>query len=159
MRGEDTTLMALLIEIELQRIPDVRLNIQLSHQWNQFKINYREEFQQFWAQQTLECAEAKAYLRDIDRILMDKVRKAREYLPRGERMMIHAMRNGDTQIARNMFERVCGLYQILGTIDAETREEDRNQLPSSIYGAQDYEGQGIEFLEADSDESSTLDGN
>lgn len=151
MSGEDTFLMFLLIDIELQQTPDVELKLALSRDWHLFMRNHREEVQKHWAEQTLESAEAKAFLRDIDRILVDKVRKAREYLPRGERMMIHAYRNGDLQTARLFFKTITHIYEVLKQAeDTASWEVARNQLSNGTHGAHELEAHhGAHELEAD----------
>ncbi|MCJ1466243.1 hypothetical protein MMC07_004862 [Pseudocyphellaria aurata] len=129
MYGEDPYLMFLLIDMELQKTPDVPLKLILSRKWHLFIRNFGGEIQRHWTEKTLESAEAKAFLRDIDRILVDKARKARAYLPRGERVMMQALRNGDRRTAEAFFKSINHIYEVVKQTEAAaSRDVDVNQV-------------------------------
>lgn len=122
-RGEDELIMALMIEIEQSKIPDQRIRVELSNTWNEFQRVNRGHIAQRW-QQTSADDEALIKLhRDVDRMLVDKFQKARSYLVRHETRMIHSLRHGNLEEARQIFERLALIYRKL------CEEERRDRLP------------------------------
>lgn len=111
LRGEDEMLMSLRINIEQHKIPDQELKSQVQTEWITELPNRAEERLQNWSEKTLESEEAQPYLRDIDRMLVDKWRKARDYLRLIEIPMCIRVANID--IASIIFQKLSLLYRKL----------------------------------------------
>lgn len=136
MRGEDAMLMALRVEWEQELLLGDGIKIQLltDNVWPRYRILNRERYEQFWAQMTVESEDARWYLRDVDRMLVDKARKTRAKLRRSERMMQAALQAVSIDIEE--------LTQQYGKLqEEETAEaEARNRLSNRAGGAHNQEG-------------------
>ncbi|MCJ1461657.1 hypothetical protein MMC07_000254 [Pseudocyphellaria aurata] len=113
LRGEDPALMALRIEIEQNNIADRSIRSGVLDQWSTYLRDFRDMCEQNWRERTLASVEASGYLRDLDRMLENKLTKAFSYLHRIERQMIFSLRNADVEIARGLFEKLGELYRKL----------------------------------------------
>lgn len=80
---------------------------------------------------TLESEEAKPNLRDIDRMLVNKGAKAREYLRRIECMMISILQDRQIKSVRWLFDIIVQIYQKLEK-EEKADEEARNREPNGI---------------------------
>ncbi|MCJ1466206.1 hypothetical protein MMC07_004825 [Pseudocyphellaria aurata] len=157
--GEDATLMAILVDIEMARIPNERVRNQVIQQWNQFKIDHRQKCLDYWDLEGLDNDEGRAFLRDLDRILVDKVRKAQEYIPHGEWLLTRAMRSGHEDLSQFLFWRLVHLHEALRKIHAQNMEEDRTRLRSNPPGEQDHGEQGPEGMNGHQTDETTRDEN
>lgn len=120
LRGEDTIVIALMIEVEHENIPEEWIKTALLRDWHRFEVLNKEPNERRWVQRTLEDEEAKKVLRDIDRMLVDKVQKAKRHLQRVERYMITSIRDGDNETAKRHFAKLTQCYQKL-------QEEERRE--------------------------------
>lgn len=124
LRGEDETLMAFRIEIEHYGILDHEFQLQLLSAWDQYAIANRAPFTLHWMHLTAEGEAAKPFLRDIDRMLINKGLKARTYLYRLEMRLLTKMRLVQIETAKDQFENLIGLYRKLQeeeTADAQAQ--------------------------------------
>lgn len=110
LRGEDEILLALRMEIEVNKILDMELHSAFYDAWFQYVMDNSEESARNWIQRTLESDEAKRYLRDIDRMLEDKARKTRHYLGHLERLMLTSLQEGDAETAKMFFQKLAPVY-------------------------------------------------
>lgn len=134
LRGENPLLMAFRTDIEhYNKIKDVEFRIRLVEAWRTYRQVHLPYFRQQWERLTLESEEAKPYLRDIDRMLVNKGAKAREYLCRIENMMISILRDGQIESARWLFDIIARVYQRLEE-EEKADEEARNRKPNGING-------------------------
>lgn len=116
LRGEDSTLMALRIEMEQRKIADRKIKTAVLNTWTGYQMDNKILCERVWRQRTLDSGEARYFLRDLDKMLEYKVAKAFHYLRRIERQMVHSVRNGnfaDVQKARGLFEKLAKLYRKL----------------------------------------------
>lgn len=128
MYGEEPALIGLLIEIEQKEIFDTELRANLALEFDNFLLSNRDSYQQHWIQQTLDCAEAKAFLRDVDKLLEEKVSRARGYLYYAELLLLQELRDGSLETAQTLVDKIHQVYRILSA------EEARNQVPDGIHG-------------------------
>ena len=132
LRGEDAVLMNFRIEMEHFKIRDLELRDALIIDWRTYRVANYAACQEHWGQQTLESEEAMPYLRDIDRMLVDKGRKARDHLRRLESAMGSFLRAREIDIARAMVEKIAQIYQKLE--EEETLDEQaRNRQPNGVH--------------------------
>ncbi|MCJ1463130.1 hypothetical protein MMC07_001735 [Pseudocyphellaria aurata] len=143
MRGEDSDLMAVLIDMEMARVPNERIS---TPEWIWFQLNHRSACRENWELNGLDNDEGRAYLRDLDRILADKVRKAQEYIPHGEWLMIRAMRSGNLAESETLFWRLVNVHRVLREIEAQNIEEAPTELASTPPGEQDHGEQSPEGM-------------
>ncbi|MCJ1262884.1 hypothetical protein MMC22_002754 [Lobaria immixta] len=134
LRGEDEMLMSLRINIEQHKIPDQELKSQVQTEWITELRNRAEDRLQNWSEKTLESEEAQPYLRDIDRMLVDKGRKARDYLRLIEIPMCIRVPNID--IASMIFQKLSLLYRKL------------NRVPNGTNGVHNQAARGPEVIDA-----------
>lgn len=93
--GAEAILMQVIINEELHKIADRAFQTQIQNAWYQFVLYNRGEFIRHWRQRTLESDEAKAYIRDLARLVGNKRLKMRSTLrDLGSRMNID-IRDGD----------------------------------------------------------------
>lgn len=110
LRGEDEILLALRMEMEVDKMLDMELQSAIYDAWFRFFMDNSEESARNWIQRTLESDEAKPYLRDIDRMLVDKARKTRQHLGHLERHMLTSLQEGDAEKAKKFFEKLAPVY-------------------------------------------------
>lgn len=154
LRGEDPMLMSLRVQWEqATRLgEDIKTQLLEGGAWAEYRRRDREEWEWFWAQMTLECEVTKPYLRDVDRMLVNKAQKTRACLRHYELMMLTTLRANSPHRARWSFEQIAVLHQKLHeeeTADAEARD----RLSNGITGAHNQEGQGSEAVEVENAES------
>lgn len=130
MHGEHSGLVALLVEGDQKSMNDADLRAELAREFTNFLLRNRDNYLEYWTQQTLDGDEARAFLRDVDNLLVDKVRRARVYLYQGEMAMIRDLRNGALEAAQRWFDILYRLHRVLSA------EEARNQPPNGIHGEQ-----------------------
>lgn len=70
-RGEDVMLMALRIEIEINKIPEAEIAAKLNHVWTQRRSFIEEEGQRILEEKSPTHEISKRFSRDVDRMLMD----------------------------------------------------------------------------------------
>lgn len=149
LRGEDQDLLVLRIEIEHTKIPDPEFRTELRNSWRQYRLDNRDEIKRQWMERTLESEEALPYHRDIDRMLVNKGPKTRNYLRQMERLLIASLRDQNIGIARGFFNK-------LGLLHRKLREEERAdaeamaRLPTEALD--DEGGRSLEDIEAEGDE-------
>lgn len=71
LRGEKPLPMLSWIDLEHDKTPDRELKLKLQNAWDQHLIDNSETYSRHWTLLTLESPAAKAYLRDIDRLLVN----------------------------------------------------------------------------------------
>lgn len=113
VRGEDAMLTALRIKMEHSKITDSALKSQLKHTWNQFQRNNQAECIRQWTQMTVNCKESQPYLCDLDRMLVDRRRDARDYLHRLEPIMRTMLHHLHLEDPRQFFEKLAQQYRSL----------------------------------------------
>lgn len=113
LRGKNGKIIALMIEIEQDKIPDGRLRNSLRNTWNQFWNDNKVVKARQWEARTMEDEEAQQFLRDIDRMFVDKVQKVRSYLSRDESTLRILLRQGEAERAKELFEKLSQLYPLL----------------------------------------------
>lgn len=82
LRGEDSMLIAFSIELEHYKIRDQQLRTRLVDAWKMYRLVNYASCSRYWTRLTVESDRAKPYLRDLDRMLVDKGTKTRRYLCR-----------------------------------------------------------------------------
>lgn len=148
LRGEDKILMAFMIDIEQSRIPEQNILTQLRHEWDPFRNANEEQFLQHYLRTSMESEEVKRYLRDIDRMMVDKVQKMRTYLSGMEMLMSATLRPGELDAELSFFynvDRIRPRLEEEKTADAV----QRRQLPDGINGEHDQEEQDPEDIYAE----------
>lgn len=144
LRGEDAMLMFLRVEIEHSKMADQEMKSRLDDAWNQHLIAHIETHMQLWNLISLESGAAKRYLRDLDRLLVDKGAKARTYLGQMESLMLDDVRAGRVGRAREILEMLGQIYQRL---QAEERDEaEARYLANGAFGIYHQEEQGQDLL-------------
>lgn len=129
--------------------------------WRTYRVTNHAECQRNWGRLTLESEEAKPFLRDIDRMLVDKGPKTREHLHRLQSAMVSFLRATEIDTARAMFERIAQIYQKLEeeeTVDEQARNRQPNGIngtsnatSNGTNGVHDHDGQ--EHVDSDEDMS------
>ncbi|MCJ1427314.1 hypothetical protein MMC29_005217, partial [Sticta canariensis] len=146
LRGEDRDLLVLRIEIEHTKIPDPDFRAEFRNSWRQYRVDNRDEIKRQWVERTLESREARPYHRDIDRMLVNKGPKTRNYLRQMERLMITSLRDQRVGTARVFFNQLSQLY-------GKLRDEERADADARVGLPNDFEeGRSLEDIEADGDE-------
>lgn len=93
MHHEDIWLLLLKVDMEINKISDRELQLQFQTGWGPFQRENFEECMRQWRRKTLESREAQPYLRDLDRMMVDKWQKTREDLLREEEWMSHDLKS------------------------------------------------------------------
>lgn len=146
LRGEDPDLLVLRIEIEHTKIADPEFRAEFRNSWRQYRLDNRYEITRQWLERTLESEEALPYHRDIDRMLVNKGPKTRNYLRQMERLMITSLRDQRVEIARGFFDHLSQLY-------GKLRDEERAEAEARVGLPMDHEeGRSLEEIEAGGDE-------
>lgn len=144
LRGEDPMLTFLRVEIEHSKMSDQEMKSRLYDAWNQYLIAHIETHLQFWNLITLESRAAKRYLRDLDRMLVDKGAKARTYLGQVKSVVLDDLHAGRFGRARELFEKLGQMYQKL---HAEERNEiEARYLANGNFDITRQEEQGQDIL-------------
>lgn len=112
IRGEDPLLMLVRINIEFLKL-DPDLSFALHPIWNLYWKANSEECKRRWAQISPESEEAKFYLDDISRMLVNKGLKTRKYLHCWKMQMMDSLEAGSVAIARMSFDELGLIYQKL----------------------------------------------
>lgn len=95
LRDEDIVLTGIQIDMEQEKTADPALRTQLRTAWRQFQTDHLEASMWHWTQKTLDDPDAQTYVRDLDRMLVDKGPKLRARIHRVERDMDECARSGD----------------------------------------------------------------
>lgn len=168
LRGEDPMLLALRIEIEIDKMPEGEVAIELRGVWIERKRVNEGEHQPLivlpeplchFEEATLETEAGKRCLRDMDRMLVNKGEKTRIYLRHLETLLDAAVQAGNIDSANSLRNRLGNLYyhlqeeemfQPYEILPKETMgEEVRNRLTDDIDGVHHQEGQDSGAIEAD----------
>lgn len=80
LRGEDSMLIGFSIELEQYKTRDQALRTRLVNAWKMHQLVNHASCSRHWNRLTLDSPRAKPYLRDLDRMLVDKETKTRRYL-------------------------------------------------------------------------------
>ncbi|MCJ1422814.1 hypothetical protein MMC29_000694 [Sticta canariensis] len=80
LRGEDKALLAIRVEREFRNIANVETRKSVQQAWVSFYQTNSVVYELNWLHKTLASSEAQVYLRDIDRMLVNKGQKTRDYL-------------------------------------------------------------------------------
>lgn len=112
--------MDLRLEIEIDKLGDKELKAQIHRKWDDYQLEKRVKCQRHFTEEPVPTDEIRAYVRDLDRMLDDKERKAREYLRRVEKVMMNSLQAARAEEARAWFESLLDVYQRL---DEETRND------------------------------------
>ncbi|MCJ1462446.1 hypothetical protein MMC07_001047 [Pseudocyphellaria aurata] len=123
MSGEDPVLVSVLVEIEQKSLQDPELTARILREFNNFLLIHRDEYMAYWAQR-LDSDEGRAFLLEVNDLVVDKARRVREYLAYGETAMFQELRHGSPETARRFFEIITRCYRVL------LEEEARNQTPA-----------------------------
>lgn len=78
--GEHPTLTAIRIEMEQAKLERPEPCAQLRSAQRQFQTANRPRYWRHWTQRTLDDEEARKYVADLERMLVDKERKMKDYL-------------------------------------------------------------------------------
>lgn len=131
--GQDSMLMSVRIEIEIEEMPEEHIKIAIRNRWHQYRGANKQEYERIWARLTLESEEAKPYLRDIHKMLKNKLIKTKEYLQSAKEGIITCLRAGQMEEATKLFDKLAQLYQKLKdetAADAEARTRFLDSLPT-----------------------------
>lgn len=130
IRGEDPILLGFRIEIEQYKIHDQGLKNQVVRAWNPYQLVNHENCYRQWGRLALENEEVKPFLRDIDRMLVDKGPKTREFLQQLHSVIVGLLQAGEIDAALRLVEKCLEMIQKL---EDEEREEEqaRNRQPNS----------------------------
>lgn len=129
IRGEDTELMSLRIEMEHENIADPTLRTQIQRVWSRFNSENRERCKQSWTQVPPGDRVFKTYFCELDRMLTHKDAKMRTYLNSLEMEMSSYLRSADIPRAKEIFDKVSRGYSKLlreeaaGTMEADCEDE------------------------------------
>lgn len=130
IRGEDPILLGFRIEIEQYKIHDQGLKNQVVRAWKPYQLVNHENCYRQWGRLALENEEVKPFLRDIDRMLVDKGPKTREFLQQLHSVIVGLLQAGEIDAALRLVEKCLEMIQKL---EDEEREEEqaRNRQPNS----------------------------
>lgn len=123
--GEEVSLMAYRIDIELSKYRDRAFLDRFKSVWTQYQIENRAERMGYWTRMTQNSKEAKPYIRDIEAMLVNKGQKARDYLRVVQTVMIEELRKPNLESARRLFDEIAEIYQKL----QEEEAADAEHLP------------------------------
>lgn len=125
IRGEDPLLMAARIEFEHDNIADPAFKTQLREAWTRFREVNIEQCERYWRQRTLDDVEGKKYLRDLDRMLLDKQPKMRCHLRHMWATMNNLSQNGmamETEATHCEINRINQRLRLEETAEAEASD-------------------------------------
>lgn len=104
LRGEDKALMVIRVEHEFRNIANVQIRKGIHQAWVPFYHKNRPVYEKKWVHRTLASREAQLYLRDIDRMLVNKEQKTRECLKNAELHLIDWEKKVQVKIARKKLD-------------------------------------------------------
>lgn len=104
IRGEDKALTAIRVEYELCNIANVQTRKSVQQAWVSFYQTNSVGCGLKWLHKTLASREAQVYLRDIDRMLVNKGQKTREYLYKVELHLIDMEKKTLEEVARKQLK-------------------------------------------------------
>lgn len=129
LRGEDIILTGIRIDMELDKIAHTEIKTRVRNARKPFQKDNMEGYKWYWTQKTLDDQDAQKYVRDLDRMLVDKGQKMSECIRDIEMKMDEYARD------RN-FERVFTSLAIYSLIKKRMQKEEqrdtkiRNGLPN-----------------------------
>ena len=130
MRGEDPVLTVIRIDIEVHKMADTEIRTGIQRSWKKYRLENGEQCQRYFSAFPKPTEEVNQYLRDIDRMLVDKGEKTRDHLEKAEREMFTLIRERNYDTARIYSVNIARVYRHLQ--EEETREaRATNQLPNS----------------------------
>lgn len=133
--GEDVIVMHVMIDAVIRRIADPAFRTQIRGAWYNFHVYNREEYMRHWRQRTLEDEEAKACLRDLARMLVNRRQKKRDCVRFLGKVMSNDLRDGNVRRARR------NSYLINSINQALQQAETRNRLRNGTSGVNNQGGQ------------------
>ena len=135
-RGQNNLLTMVRIDREQCIIVNPLLKNQVRSRWAQFQTDNKESFQQHWDTVSMESLYARMHIRDLNRMLVNKELKMKEYLEHLEEGMITRLRDLQISGARLRFEKLVDVYQALR--EEALREEmvaERLRLEAAVEAA------------------------
>ncbi|MCJ1425143.1 hypothetical protein MMC29_003031, partial [Sticta canariensis] len=124
LRGEDVTLMAVRVENELRSIERAQIRDGVQRAWGDFHRNNTEKYLEEWLHRTLASEEAQPFLRDIDRMLVDKEQKTRDYVAEMELDLVDWHRRAQAEMAEKL-TKISLLYRRLAEENIADQERVR----------------------------------
>lgn len=161
IRGEDIILTGIRIDMEIEKLANTEIKTRVRNARRPFQKNNLEGYTWYWTQRTLDDDHAQKYMRDLDRMLVDKGRKMREYIRDLEMQMDEYARERNF---RRVF--VClGLHSLAKKRLQKEEEREarvRNGLPNygegiSIYIDEAERQDDIEMNDLDDDDDAESD--
>lgn len=157
LRNEDGILTGIRIDMEQEKIADTALKNQLQNGRKQFQRDNLDAYMRHWHQKTLDDEEAQKYVRDLDRMLVDRGPKMRAYIRLMEMEMNEYGRTGDLSrasqhlglhhLARRRLEAEENRLVRQRLEAEETRDSgERNRHSNSANGAHNHEAEGQEDI-------------
>lgn len=140
LHGQDPVLMAFRIRMEQEKM-DPWLKDGFRRTWKQYRTRNLEECVEYWVR--IATVEAKGYLGDIDRMLVNKAQKARNQLILQEELMHKALRELRFHKASKLFMGIVNVYEKL--VEEETR--DAQLQIAGTTGVTDQGGQSPQEIE------------
>lgn len=147
LRGEDMTLITIMIEMEQEQNYSPTLKSQLQTAWPGFNRKNRLAYFRYWEEKTLQNQEAEMYVSNLNRMLVCKGSKVRSYIHHMQMKMEKSLRTGNFTRADRIFDIICLLTQKLE--DEMTKDaEAENQLSNSA-NDHDVEMEDLDIVEAE----------
>lgn len=157
LRDEDVVLTGIRIDMEHEKIADPMFQIQLRTAWRQFQIDHLRASMLRWIQKTLDDQEAQKYVRDLDRMLVDKGLKMQARIRRMEHDMDESARTGHFPAVL----RQLSLHRLARQRLHKEEEKDArvgNERSTNGDGIQEDQAEGIEMDDLDGDSDTQSDG-
>lgn len=141
LRGEDITLMAFRVENEIRNIERAQIRDGVHQAWGDFHRNNTQRYQLEWQQKTLASQEAQPYLRDIDRMLVNKEQKTRDYVHQMERDLFDWRRRVQAEMTEKV-TKIGQLYRKLANENLADQERARrlqatNEMENDVYNQEE----------------------
>lgn len=147
LRGEDMTLMTIMIEMEQEQNYSPTLKNQLRTAWSGFNRENRPAYLRYWEQKTLQNEEAEKYISDLNRMLVCKGPKVRSYIHHMQMKMEKSLRSGKFTRADRFFDIICLLTQKLE--DEKTKDAEAEPQLSNSANDDDVEMEDLDIVDAE----------
>lgn len=127
-RGEDMTLTAIRIEMEQEKIDNSKLKTKLRNAQRQFQTDNKPAYWRHWTKKAINVKEAMSYVSDLNRMLVDKERKIRDYIHRMEVEFARTENFSEASEYYDLFPLAVQLLELEKARDAEAG----NQLSGGV---------------------------
>ena len=136
LRGEDMILMAVRVQNEIRKIENAQTRDAVDRAWDNFRRNNRQNYRMEWLRKSLASSDAQPYLRDIDRMLVNKEQKMRDHI----RQLDSDLLNWHRTVQAEMASKVAYIGQLQLSLAAENlADQERDQrLQAELTQVRDF---------------------